>query len=113
MKGVILDENLPGNLSLHTSLPIQHTSALGKSPSDSLIWQHAREHDLVIVTKDADFSDRMILSSPPPRVVHLRIGNMRIRDLREFVASAWPQVEALLHNHKLLNVDHDSIDVVE
>lgn len=113
MKGFILDENLPGNLSIRTSLSVEHTSTLGASPSDSTIRDYAKQHDLVIVTKDADFSDRMILSSPPPRVVHLRIGNMRIRELRDFVGATWPRVEQLLQTQKLLHVCQDSIDAIE
>jgi predicted nuclease of predicted toxin-antitoxin system len=40
-----------------------------------------------IVTKDADFYDRIILSEPPPRVIYLQIGNMRIRELFVFLNS--------------------------
>ncbi len=29
------------------------------------LWAYAKEHDLTIVSKDADFSDRVLLSEPP------------------------------------------------
>lgn len=54
---------------------------------DAAIWQYAKEHDLIIVSKDADFSDWIMLSDPPPKVIHLRIGNMRLRDLFVFFAA--------------------------
>ena len=41
------------------------------------LWYYARRHEMVIVSKDADFSDRIIMQTPPPRVVHLRFGNLR------------------------------------
>ncbi|MFM6132788.1 MAG: DUF5615 family PIN-like protein [Sphaerospermopsis kisseleviana] len=32
------------------------------------MWQYAKERKLVIVTKDADFSDRMMVDLLPPKV---------------------------------------------
>jgi predicted nuclease of predicted toxin-antitoxin system len=56
MMGFLFDENLPRVLSLPTSLPVIHALDLGCRLTDSQIWTHAEQHDLVIVTKDADFS---------------------------------------------------------
>jgi predicted nuclease of predicted toxin-antitoxin system len=49
-------------------------SNVGKNPSDAAVWEYAKRHELVIVTKDADFSGRIILSQPLPWVVHIRMG---------------------------------------
>ena len=59
---------------------------------------------MVIVSKDADFSDRIITNSPPPRVVHLRFGNLRKDEFHALLARVWPQIETLLKSHKLVNV---------
>lgn len=67
MKGWLFDENLPVQLRFSPKLPIVPASKVGRNPSDSQIWEFARSHDLVIVSKDADFSDRIITQSPPPR----------------------------------------------
>ena len=112
MKGYLLDENLPGTLRFSPSLPIQHVRDLGQSVTDADIWEHARQHDLVIVTKDTDFSDRILLADPPPRVVHLRFGNMRLTEFHEHLEAVWPRVEALLSTHKLVNVYLDRIEAV-
>ena len=56
MNGFLFDENLPANLRFTPALPVIHVSVLGESPSDTQIWQYAKQNDLVIVTKDADFS---------------------------------------------------------
>jgi len=42
---------------------------------DITVWDYARQHDFVIVTKDVDFSDRSALMGYPPKVIWLRIGN--------------------------------------
>ena len=112
MKGFLLDENLPARLQFSPSAPTQHVTALGKSLTDTEVWNHAREQDWVIVTKDADFSERMMIASPPPRVVHLRIGNMRLSEFHAFLTQVWPKVERLLQNHKLINVYRDRLEAI-
>ena len=104
MKGIILDENIPSRLTFVPSLPVVHVTEIGTAVSDSFIWDYARNRSLVIVTKDADFSNRMVITSPPPWVVHLRFGNMRKRDFHEHLAFMWPRIEALLPAHKLIKV---------
>jgi len=113
MKGFFLDENLPAGLRLPTPFPTIHVTAISASPSDTLVWDHARGHRLVIVTKDADFSHRIISSEPPPWVVHVRLGNLRLGPFVEHLASVWPTVESLLPKHKLISVLPDRIEAVE
>ena len=110
MNGFLFDENLPIKIQFMPSLPITHASTLGESPSDTKIWQYAKENKLVIVTKDVDFSDRLMLDLAPPKVVHLRIGNMRKRDFHLFLAKVWEQIESLSIDHKLVNVYLDRIE---
>jgi predicted nuclease of predicted toxin-antitoxin system len=110
MKGFLFDENLPVRLRFSPKLPIVSISKIGKNPSDSEIWVYAKKHDLVIVSKDADFSDRIITQSPPPWVVHLRFGNLRKNDFHALLARVWPQIEALLKSHKLVNVYSDRLE---
>ena len=112
MKGFLFDENLPARLTFTPGLPVVPLSIIGTSPTDTQVWEHARQHDLVIVTKDADFSGRIILQSPPPRVVHLRFGNLRRREFHALLARVWPQVEGLLKTHKLVNVHADRVEGV-
>jgi predicted nuclease of predicted toxin-antitoxin system len=110
MNGFLFDENLPIKIQFMPSLPITHASSLGKSPSDTQIWQYAKENKLVIVTKDVDFSDRLMLDLAPPKVVHLRIGNMRKRNFHLFLAKVWEQIESLCIDSKLVNVYLDRIE---
>jgi predicted nuclease of predicted toxin-antitoxin system len=110
MNGFLLDENLLSKIQFTPSLPIIHISALGKSTNDSETWQYAKEKNLVIITKDVDISDRLMLDSNPPKVVHLRFGNMQKRDFHPFLAHFWPQIEELIVDHKLVNVYLDQIE---
>jgi len=107
VNGFLLDENLPGGLSFTPSLPVSHALDLGANPTDSELWSFAKERRLVILTKDTDFSDRILVSTPPPWIVHLRFGNMRRKEFHRFFAAIWPQVESLLPENKLVCVYAD------
>jgi predicted nuclease of predicted toxin-antitoxin system len=110
MKGYLFDENLPVQLRFSPKLPVIHASKVGRNQTDSQIWDFARSHDLVIVSKDADFSDRIIVQSPPPWVVHLRFGNLRRNEFHALLARVWPQIETLLKAHKLVNFHADRLE---
>lgn len=110
MNGFLLDENLPQRLTFTPSLPITRSATLGISPSDTLLWEYGRANGLAIVTKDSDFSHRIMLSTPPPWIVHLRFGNLRLKDFHALLAKMWPHVEALLPAHKLVCVYADRIE---
>ena len=113
MNGFILDENIPSRITFRPRLSVIHSADLGQSVSDSFLWEYARSNGYVIVTKDADFSNRILLSTPPPWVVHLRIGNMRKRDFHAFLQRVWPRIEALLPAHKLVNVFINRIEAIK
>ena len=85
---------------------------LGPSASDTALWSFAAQREFVIVTKDADFSDRILVSTPPPWVVHLRFGNLRRRDYHALLVRVWPRIEALLPANKLINVFADRIEAI-
>lgn len=112
MKGFLFDENLPSQLRFSPKLPMVSSRMAGRSPGDSQVWEYARKHRLIIVSKDADFSDRIIISSPPPKVAHLRFGNLRKDEFHDLLARFWPQIETLLKSHKLVNVYLDRLEGV-
>lgn len=112
MKGYLFDENLPSRLQFLPNLPVVSLAEVGQSRTDTQIWEFARRRELVIVSKDADFSERIILATPPPWVVHVRFGNLRRREFHRVLARAWPKVESLLLTHKLVNVYPDRVEGV-
>lgn len=112
MARFLIDANLPYRFVLWQSEDYQHVFDIGDSLSDQAIWQYAQQHDLTIVSKDADFSDRMVLSVPPPRVVQLRIGNMRLRELFVFLHAIWPKIIELNSNHKLIIVRESQFECI-
>jgi predicted nuclease of predicted toxin-antitoxin system len=108
----LIDANLPNRFALWRDPDFELVAEHDDSWPDSTVWAYARSNDLTIVTKDADFSDRMMSCSPPPRVIHLRVGNMRLAELRAFLTRAWPQLATLSREHKLLIVHDAHIECV-
>jgi len=112
VNGFLLDENLPCWLRFALSLPVTHSTDLGKSPSDTEVWNYAKANALVIISKDADFSDRIVAVSPPPWVIHLHIGNLRKADFHTFLERHWALIFGFLPAHKLVNVYFDRIEAI-
>lgn len=108
----LIDANLPYHFSLWRGDDYLHVFDLNDECSDSEIWNYARENNLVIVTKDADFSDRIILNEPPPRVIHIRIGNMKMRDFHGFLHRIWPEIRELVTSHKLIRIYPDHLECI-
>lgn len=67
-----------------------HVRLLGRGGApDPDVWEMAREHGCVLVTKDEDFHRLSLLRGAPPKVVWLRIGNCTTADI-----SRWLSVHA-------------------
>ena len=52
---------------------VEHAGLLGAD--DDTVWHYAAMHDLIVVSKDADFGHLASLRGPPPKVIWLRVGN--------------------------------------
>ena len=46
-----------------------------RGAEDCQIWDHARAHDFVIVSKDTDFRERSYVEGFPPKIIWLDVGN--------------------------------------
>ncbi|WP_201219304.1 DUF5615 family PIN-like protein [Halochromatium roseum] len=112
MAQFLIDVNLPYRFALWANEDCIHMRDIGETWSDSEIWRYAREHDLIIVTKDTDFSDRIMVSEPPPRVVHICFGNMRMRQFHGLMTRLWPQIMELTTTNRLVRVYQDRIEAL-
>ena len=113
MSEFLIDVNLPYRFKLWSDQRFEHVKEINDEWSDSQIWQYAKEKDLTIITKDVDFSNRIITSEPPPKVIHLKIGNMKLKEFWHFIAINWEAIERISGNHKLVDVYHDRITGID
>lgn len=74
--------------------------APGDAP-DRELW----EHDAVLVTKDEDFSDMVLLGGTAPVVVWVRVGNTRRQVLLEWFDPLIDQIVAMVGaGHRLIEL---------
>jgi len=76
---LLLDQNLSHHLCARLAdiYPnSEHVRNVGlKAADDVVVWDYAKEHAYVLVTKDEDFHARSLLYAHPPKVLWIRSGN--------------------------------------
>jgi predicted nuclease of predicted toxin-antitoxin system len=97
---LLFDENLSPSL-VHRLADLFSASAhvhhLGQGRADdATILNFARDHDYVVVTKDADFRAlRLSFGRPTPRVAWIRLGNGSTTMIEHVLRSRVQAIEAL------------------
>lgn len=113
MAKYLIDVNLPYRFSFWKGDDYIHQNDINDEWSDTQIWNYAQENNFTIITKDADFSNRIIFHKPPPKVIHIRFGNLKMREFFVVMTAIWNDVIDLSENHKLVNVFRDRIEAIE
>jgi len=62
---------------------------------DVVVWEFARQHDFIVVSKDADFSELSMQLGYPPKLLWLRIGNCRTREIEQLIRASVRFIEEL------------------
>lgn len=98
---LLVDNQLPLALARYLAdngFECQHVRDIGMDTADDRdIWEHAKSHHLIIITKDEDFplmADRQ--GSIPPQIVWVRLGNCRKTALLSAFTAVLPDLKALL-----------------
>ena len=79
-----------GHEATHTAL-----EAL-EAADDGTVWHWAAERNAIIISKDQDFSNRLV-EGRPPRLIWIRWGNTRKQDLTRRFTTLWPEIIAALN----------------
>ena len=86
---ILFDENVSPRLAARLAdlYPgSEHISKFGlKRAADALIWDYARQHGFCIVTQDEDYAELSDLFGAPPKVIWLRCGNTRTREVERIL----------------------------
>jgi len=99
MKLLLFDQNISPRLvdrladiypgSIHVSM-----LEMGKA-MDIEIWQYAHDHDYMIVTKDADFSELGVVKGFPPKIIWIRRGNCSTQDIEGILRENYESIQML------------------
>lgn len=106
---LLLDENLSRRLvpALQADFPgTTQVALLGlERSSDIELWEFARLHGYVLVSKDEDFKDLQVLRGLPPKLIVLRLGNTSNADVLGALLDASRRIVATLQQ--------DDVGIVE
>ena len=76
---LLFDENLSPRLvdGLADIFPQSaHVDRVGMgSTDDDMVWDYARQHGFILVSKDSDFHEKCLLRGYPPKFVWIKRGN--------------------------------------
>jgi predicted nuclease of predicted toxin-antitoxin system len=109
----LIDANLPRWFSLWSGGDCEFVHDLGADWSDTEIWEYASANTLTIVSKDADFSDRVLASAAGPKVIHIRVGNLIMADLHHYLSRIWGDVCRTSESFRLVQVFRDRIEAID
>jgi len=112
MPSFLIDVNLPYYFSLWKSEEYIHLKDINEEWTDEDVWEYATKNNLTIITKDSDFSNRILLKEPPPKVIHIKFGNMKLKEFHNTLHKIWDNVLQLNKEYKLVNVFKDRLQGV-
>jgi predicted nuclease of predicted toxin-antitoxin system len=113
MPTFLIDVNLPYFFALWNNDNFIHQRDVNDEMSDAKIWEYAIDNELIIVSKDADFSKKIIYNDPPPRVIHIKFGNLKMKEFHDVISANWSTVVDLIMTHKLINIYTDRIEAIK
>ena len=96
---LLLDQNLSPRLVRRLSdlyPDSAHVSEYGLSHAQDVeVWEYARDHGFIIVSKDTDFSEMSVVRGFPPKVIWIRRGNCSTREIEAILRENQQAIEEL------------------
>lgn len=87
----LTDVNLPYYFPLWKTEEFVFVKDINDEWSDGEIWNYALKNNLIIVTKDTDFFDRVMVSKQHPKFIHICFGNMVMKEFALVIEKIWQQ----------------------
>ncbi len=102
---LLFDENLspklPNRLSdlFPDSLHVRDVGM--KATIDPIVWDFAKDNDLMIVSKDADMHDLSLVLGNPPKVIWLHLGNCSTGKIEDVLRRDFDAIELFYEDESL------------
>ncbi|ULA64909.1 MAG: hypothetical protein LZF86_190202 [Nitrospira sp.] len=97
---LLLDENLSESIlpAIADLYPDSlHVRVLGAGGvSDDVVWQLAKEHACLLVTRDEDFIRFSMVRGTPPKVVWLAVGNCSNQEVIRLLRSRYQELQTFV-----------------
>lgn len=109
----LIDANLPFDVPVWKTERFTHVLHINPEWTDEAIWQYAKEENLIIVTKDKDFIVKQFREGTPPKVIHIKFGNLKFNDFINRILQIWEEVEGLIQKHTIVNIYLTKIEAIK
>ena len=112
----IIDAHLPRSIStFFNQHDVIHTSELkeGNRTKDRIINSLSILEDRVLITKDNDFYYSYVAARRPAKLVLVKLGNMRLRELTHYFERNAETIIKLLSDHAFLVLEKEVVRVLE
>jgi predicted nuclease of predicted toxin-antitoxin system len=113
----LVDAHLPPGLcgvlqdAGHDAAHTRQLEAQNRTPDEVINELSAREQR-VVVTKDTDFYHSHVLHGQPWKLLLIRTGNLRTRELKGLFEQHLPTIVAALEHNSLVELDCKTVRVV-
>jgi predicted nuclease of predicted toxin-antitoxin system len=102
---LLFDENLSPKLPSRLSdvFPDSlHVREVGMNATiDPIVWDYAKDNDLMIVSKDSDMHDLSLVFGNPPKVIWLRLGNCSTRQVESLLRRELEAIQLFYEDKEL------------
>ena len=72
-----------------------------KATIDSIVWDYAKDNDLMIVSKDADMHDLSLVFGNLPKVIWLRPGNCSTQQVENLLRREFDAINSFYEDASL------------
>jgi predicted nuclease of predicted toxin-antitoxin system len=105
---LLFDQNISYRIlkRIEVSFPgSNHVSLIGlHNTSDIDIWNYAKLNSYHIVTFDVDFSNISTFKGVPPKIIWLRMRDMRLRNISALIHEKTPVIKDFLTDRTLAEI---------
>lgn len=112
----LIDAHLPPRIAEYfAGHDIIHTSALpeGNETKDFVINTLSIKEQRIVITKDIDFYYSYLSTKKPYKLVLVKLGNMRISDIKLYFQLNSNKIISLMENYSFIILEKDHIRVLE
>ena len=113
----LVDAHLPSGLCRllqaagHDAIHTRQLPTQNQTPDETINILSLNEHR-VVVTKDTDFYHSHLLHGKPWKLLLIRTGNIRTRDLKALFERHLPEIIAALEQNSLVELDRQQVQVI-
>lgn len=112
----LIDAHLPISIAEYFhDQDIVHTSELpeGNNTTDFIINTLSVQEQRIVISKDSDFYYSYLASRKPHKLVLVKLGNMRIQELKSYFQANAAKIISLMKDHSFIILEKGRIRILE